>query len=196
MKGGTQNMKELAAMVDKFPEMDVFKLQGVELEGTKFDIIALSEALRGHPTLGELHMINITLTDSSLNLNQVVSSVLITVAGLKVLKLQNVPISTYVLTSVGYCANLKTVAFPKSNLNDEDASVLAKAVTHSNSIELIDLSGNDLSDLGCIAFASALVKNNSIKFIRLDGNGKISVEQRTQIETTLFGRAGGDAQAT
>jgi Leucine-rich repeat (LRR) protein len=195
VKDGKMSMRELAAMIDRIPEVDVFKLKRVELEGTKDDIIALSKTLRGHPTLHELRMTDITLTDSSLNLDQVVSIVLVTVTDLKVLELENVPISTSALASVGYCTYLKTVALPNSNLTDKDASVLANAVTQSDSIELIDLSGNDLSDLGCIAFASALVKNTSIKSIRLEGNGKISGEQRTQIETILLERAGSNAQA-
>jgi hypothetical protein len=95
---------------------------------------------------------------------------------MQVLRLENVPISTSALASVGYCTYLKTVAFPKYNLTDTDEGVLAKAVTQSGSIELDDLSGNDLSDLGCIAF--------SFKSIRLIGNGQIS--GRTQIETTLI----------
>jgi Leucine-rich repeat (LRR) protein len=190
------SMKKLTAMIEKFPgEMEIFRLEGVELEGTEDDIIFLSKALRGHPYLDEFHMANITLTDSTLNLDQVVSLVLVTVTDLKILELENVPISASALASVGYCTYLKTVAFPNSNLTDEDASVLATAVTQSGSIELIDLSGNDLSDLGCIAFASALVKNTSIKSIRLEGNGKISGDVRTQIETTLLERAGGNAQA-
>jgi Leucine-rich repeat (LRR) protein len=194
VKDGKMSMRELAAMIDRIPEMDVFKLKRVSLDGTEDDIIALSKTLRGHPNLDELRMIDITLTDSSLNLDQVVSLVLVTVTDLKVLELENVPISTSTLASVGYCPNLKTVAFPNSNLTDKDASVLAKAFAQSDSIELIDLSGNDLSDLGCIAFASALVKNTSIKSIRLEGNGKISDEQRTQIETTLLERGGGNTR--
>jgi Leucine-rich repeat (LRR) protein len=195
VKDEKMSMKKLADMIDRFPEMDVFKLEGVELEGKEDDIICLSKALRGHPYLDELHMTNVTLTDSSLNLDQVISLVLVTVSDLRVLALENVPVTSASFASVGYCTYLKTVAFPNSNLTDKDASVLAKAVTQSDSIELVDLSGNDLSDLGCIAFASALVKNTSIKSIRLDGNGKISGEQRTQLETTLLERAGGNAQA-
>jgi Leucine-rich repeat (LRR) protein len=195
VKDGRMSMRELAATIDRIPEMDVLKLKRIELEGTEDDIIALSKTLQGHPNLDEIHMTNITMTDSSLNLDQVVSLVLATVTDLKVLELENVPISTSALASVGYCTYLKTVAFPNSNLTDKDASVLAKAVTQSDSIELIDLSGNDLTDLGCIAFASALVKNTSIKSIRLEGNGKISGEQRTKIETILLERAGGNAQA-
>ena len=189
VKDGKMSLMELAAMIDRIPEMDVLKLKRVELDGTEDDIIALSETLRGHPNLDELRMTDITLTDSSLNLDKVVSLVLVTVTDLKVLKLENVPISTSTLASVGYCTYLKTVAFPNSNLTDKDASVLAKAFTQSDSIDSIDLSGNDLSDLGCTAFASALVKNKSIKSIRLEGNGKISGEKRAQIETTLLVRA-------
>jgi hypothetical protein len=37
-------------------------------------------------------------------------------------------------------------------------------------------------------------EETSIKSIRLDGNGKICGEKRTQIETTLLERAGGNAQ--
>jgi hypothetical protein len=97
-----------------------------------------------------------------------------------------VSISTSALVSVGYCTYLKTVAFPNSNVTDTDASVLAKTITQSGSIEMIDLPGNDLSDLGCIAFASALENNASTKSLRLEGNGKISGEQPIQIETPLL----------
>jgi Leucine-rich repeat (LRR) protein len=194
VKDGKMSMRELAAMIDRIPVMDVLKLKRVELEGSQDDIIALSKTLRGHPNLDELRMTDITLTDSSLNVDQVVSLVLATVTDLKVLKLQNVPISTSTLASVGFCTHLKTVAFPNSNLTDKDASVLANAFTQSDSIELIDLSGNDFSDLGCIAFASALAKNTSIKSIRLEGNGKISGEQRIHIDTALLERAEGNAR--
>jgi hypothetical protein len=40
-----------------------------------------------------------------------------------VLKRENEPISSSALASVGYCTYLKTIAFPNSNLTDEDASV-------------------------------------------------------------------------
>jgi hypothetical protein len=53
-------------------------------------------------------------------------------------------------------------------------------------IELIDASGNDLPDIGCVAFATAPDKNSSIQTIRLEGDGKISGEQRTQIDTALL----------
>jgi Leucine-rich repeat (LRR) protein len=194
VKEEKMTIKSLAAVIDKATKMEVFKLEDVELEGTEDDIIALSKALRGHPYLKEFHMTNVTLTDSSLSLDSVVSMMLVTV-GLTLVKLEKVPISSSALASAGYCTTLKTLSLPNSGLTDRDAVKLAEAVAQSASIQLIDISGNDLSDLGCVAFARALKKNTSIQNIRLEGNGKISGEQRNLIETTLRERAGGGAQA-
>jgi hypothetical protein len=55
VKDEKMNMKKLTNMIDRFPEMDIFKLEGVELEGKEDDI--------GHPYLDEIHMTNITMTD-------------------------------------------------------------------------------------------------------------------------------------
>jgi hypothetical protein len=99
------------------------------------------------------------------------------------------------LATAGYCSSLTTLLVPNSGLTDTDAFKLAKAVTESASIQLIDITGNDLTDLGCVAFLTALKKNTSIQTIRLEGNGKISGEQRSLIETTLRERTGGMAQA-
>jgi hypothetical protein len=188
-------VRSLTAMVDKATKLDVFKLENVELEGTEDDIILLSKALRGHPYLEEFHMTNVTLADSSLSLDQVVSMMLVTVPELTLVKFEKAPVSSSALATAGYCSTLKTLMVPNSGLTDKDAIKLAEAVAQSPSIQLIDISGNDLSDLGCVAFARALDKNTSIQSIRLEGNGKISGEQRSLIETTLRERAGGGAQA-
>jgi Leucine-rich repeat (LRR) protein len=188
-------IKSLCAMIEKAPEMDVFKLEEVELDGTKNDISELSKTLRGHPDLQEFYMTSVTLTDSSLSLDEVVSMMLVTAPDLRLVKLEKVPVTSSALAALGYCTSLKTILVPNSSLTDEDAIKLAEAVANSPSIELIDISGNDLSDLGCLAFATALDKNTSIQTIRLEGNGKISGERRTQIETTLRDRDGGRAQA-
>jgi hypothetical protein len=188
-------IKSLCAMIDKAPKMNVFKLEEVELDGTKDDIVVLSQTIRGHPYLEEFHMTSVTLTDSSLSLDPVISMMLVTAPDLRLVKLERVPVSSSGLAAAGYCTSLKTILVPNSNLTDKDAISLAEAVAQSPSIELIDISGNDLSDLGCVAFARALDKNTTIQTIRLEGNGKISGEQRSLIETALRERAGGGAQA-
>jgi hypothetical protein len=182
-------------MVDKAPKLDVFKLEEVELDGTENDINDLSKALRGHPYLEQFHMRSVTLTDSTLTLDQVVSMILVSVPTLTVIKLEKVPVTASALAAAAYCNSLKTLSVPNSGLNDTDAIKIAQAVAESASIQLIDITGNDLTDLGCVAFASALDKNTSIQTIRLEGNGKISGEQRSLIETTLREREGGMAQA-
>jgi hypothetical protein len=188
-------IKSLIGMVDKAPKLDVFKLEEVELDGTANDIIDLSKALRGHPSLEEFHMTSVTLTNSKLTLDQVVSMMLITVPNLTLIKLEKTPVTASALATVAYCHSIKTLLVPNSGLTDKDAIKLAQAVAQSTSIQLIDISGNDLTDLGCVAFSTALNKNTSIQTIRLEGNGKISGEQRSLLETTLRERAGGMAQA-
>jgi hypothetical protein len=196
VKDEKMTIKSLCAMINKAPEMDVFKLEDVELDGTKDDIVVLSQTIRGHPYLEEFYMTSVKLTDSSLSLDPVISMMLVTAPDLRLVKLEQVPnVSSSALAAAGYCTSLKTIMVPNSNLSDEDAITLAEAVAQSPSIELIDISGNDLSDLGCVAFARALDKNTTIKTIRLEGNGKISGEQRSLIETALRERAGGGAQA-
>jgi hypothetical protein len=195
VKDENMTIKSLIGMVDKAPKLDVFKLEDVELEGTANDVIELSKALRGLPYLEEFHMTNVTLTDSKLSLDQVVSMMLVTVPNLALIKLEKTPVTASALATAAYCNSLKTLLVPNSGLTDKDAIKLAQAVTESASIQMIDISGNDLTDLGCVAFSTALNKNTSIQTIRLEGNGKISGKQRSLIETTLRERAGGMAQA-
>jgi hypothetical protein len=81
--------------------MDVFKLEEVELEGNENDVIEFSKALRGsiqHPN--EIHMTNITMTDSSLSWTRsCVVGAVVTVTDLKVLTLENVPIFTSAISA-------------------------------------------------------------------------------------------------
>jgi hypothetical protein len=188
-------IKSLISMVNTAPKLDVFKLEDVELDGTANDIIDLSKALRGHDYLEEFHLTSVTLTNSTLTLDQVVSMMLVTVPHLTLIKLERSPVTASALATAAYCNSLKSLLVPNSGLTDKDAIKLAQAVTQSTSIQLIDISGNDLTDLGCVAFSTALNKNTSIQTIRLEGNGKISGKQRSLIETTLRERAGGMAQA-
>jgi Ran GTPase-activating protein (RanGAP) involved in mRNA processing and transport len=195
VKDEKRTIKSLCAMIERASNLDVFRLEDVVLDGTNEDITNLSKCLRGHHYLEEFDLTNITLTDSSLNLDAVVSVLLLTVPDLMHVKLEKVPVTASALAKVQYCSSLKTLRVPNSDLTDEDAIELAKALAQSPSIRFIDISGNDFSDLGCIAFVTALEKNTSIQTVRLQGNGKISDEHHTLLATTLRDRAGGKAHA-
>jgi hypothetical protein len=108
VKDEKRNVKSLCAMIDNAPKMDVFKLEEVALDGTKGDIIILSEELRGHPCVEEFHLTSVTLTDSSLTLDEVVSLLLVTLPDLMYVRLEKVPISSSALATEGYCASPKT----------------------------------------------------------------------------------------
>jgi hypothetical protein len=173
VKDEERTIKSLCALIDKAPKMDVFKLEEVELDGTKGDIIILSKALRGHPCLEEFRMTSVTLTDAPLSLDQTVSMILDSVPDLSHVKIKKVPVS------------VKTPIVPKSGLTDKDAITPAEAVARIPSIELTDASGHDLPDIGCVAFATAPDNNFS--------NDMISGEQRT-LKTAFRELAGGRAQ--
>jgi Ran GTPase-activating protein (RanGAP) involved in mRNA processing and transport len=188
-------VKDLTRMIEKATDMNVLKLESVVLDGTEDDIISLSKAIRGHPYLEEFRWSDVTLTDLSLTLNQVVSMLFVTVPDLHVVQLEKLPITTSALATAGYCTSLRQLLLPNSNLNDKDATFIADAIAKNPVLEVIDLSANDLSDIGCVAFANALQKNTSIREIKLGGNGNISSATKSQIETTLRNRDGGSAQA-
>jgi Ran GTPase-activating protein (RanGAP) involved in mRNA processing and transport len=188
-------IRSLYGMIDRAKNLDVIKLEEVELDGTKDDITNLSKYLRAHHYLEEFNLTNITLTNSSLSLDEVVSMLLLTVPDLMHVKLEKVPVTASALATVAYSNSLKTLTIPNSGLTDKDAIKLANALAQCPSIELIDISGNKLSDLGCIAFTSALEKNTSIQTIRLKGNGKIGEENRSLVDASMRKRAGGRAHA-
>jgi hypothetical protein len=104
VKDEKRTIKSLCAMIDKAPKMDVFKLE----DGAEGDIIVLSKALRRHPCLEEFHMTSVTLADSSLSLDEVVSMILISVPDLRHIKLEKVPVSSSALAESESCTSLKT----------------------------------------------------------------------------------------
>ncbi len=146
VKDEKRTIKSLCALIDKAPKMDVFKLEEVELDGTKGDIIFLSKALRAHPCLEEFHMTSVALTDAPLSLDQTVAMILDSLPDLSHVKIKKVPVS---------CTDLKTPIVPKSGLTDKEATTLAEAAARSPSIELTNASGHDLPDIGCVAFVNS-----------------------------------------
>jgi hypothetical protein len=108
VKDEKRTIKSLCAMIDNAPRMDVFKLEEVDLDGTKGSIIVLSKALREHPCLEEFHMTSVTLFDASLSLDQVISMIMDSVPNLSQVKLEKVPVSSSTLATAGYCTSLKT----------------------------------------------------------------------------------------
>jgi hypothetical protein len=186
VKGENMTIKSLCARIDNAPRMDIFKLEEVEPDGANGSIIVFSKALRGHPCLEEFNMTSVTLTDATLGLDQVVSTILDSVPDLKHIKLEKVPVSPSTLATAGNHTRLKTPSVPKRGLTDKDA-----AQSPSNQLTDIPLSGivdHIASDLGPD-------KNFSIQTVHLEGVGEICSEQRTQVETTSPKRAGGNANA-
>jgi hypothetical protein len=108
VKDEKRTIKSLCAMIDNAPRMDVFKLEELELDGTKGNIMVLSKALGAHPCVEEFNIFSVTLTDATLSLDQVVSVIMDSVPDLRHIKLEKVPVSPSALTTAGYCTSQKT----------------------------------------------------------------------------------------
>ena len=142
VKDEKMTVASLCAMINKAEDMTVFKLEDMVLDGSNNDVIELSKAFRGHQYLEEFTLENVSLTDASLTLDQVVAIILVTVPDLTLLKLEKSCVTTSALAAVGYCTSLKRLIVPNSNLNDKDAVKIAEAVAESPGIEEVDMSGN------------------------------------------------------
>jgi Leucine-rich repeat (LRR) protein len=143
----------------------------------------------GHETLESVSFRNVLFTDSTFDLTQIISVVLVSVDNLKFLKLEKSKFSSSVLTCIAYCPSLKTLQVPGNNLTDEDVVKIAEGMEHASSIEAIDISNNDLTDLGCHAFSVAIKKNNHVHSINIEGNAKISFERRNSLVKSVQGSA-------
>ena len=139
-------------------------------------------------------MVNVKVADAEVNLDQVISILLVTVP-VKKLRIQSAPVTKDAIATIAYCSTITELYMADSDLKDEDAKEIADAVAQSKSIEVLDISGNDFSDSGCLLFLAALNKNTRVNDIRLGGNGKISGDNRAKIELKLRERKGGVPQA-
>lgn len=191
----TISFSDLANKVLKHDDMVTFKMKDCKITGGERDMITCSKAFRGHPKMKEFSLSNVTVVDAETDLDQVISTILVTCEELKTLGLEKVKVSPSALSTIGFCGSVKTLLMPNSDLKDEDVSAVATALAASQSLTVVDLSGNDFSDTGCLAISKALEKNVSLTELKLDGNGKISGDSRNKIELTLRERAGGVPQA-
>lgn len=187
--GETTSFKTLATAVFKDDGLEVFRLEDVTIQGSERDELDLSKAVRGHPALKEFTIKNAKVGEESLNLDGVISMLLVTAVKLEKLHLENCSITSSALATLGYCSTLKELKLVNLSLKDSDAGIIAGGVAQSQSIKTIDLSGNDMSDLGCVAFKNALDKNTSLCTLSLNGNSQISSENLGLIESQLRNRA-------
>ena len=187
--------KDLVKRVDKARKLVAISLDNVTIDGSERDMVDFSKSVRGLPDLEEFSLVNVKVIDAEVNLDQVVSMLLVTVDNLTTVKLEKVPVTSSSLAAIGYCSSVKNLLLTNSGWNDEDAIKIAAAVAQNSSVEKIDLTGNDLSDTGCVAFANAVNKNTSLQEVKLDGNGKISGTELNKIQGTLQERISAGATA-
>jgi Ran GTPase-activating protein (RanGAP) involved in mRNA processing and transport len=184
----TKSFDELAHELN-IDEVTGLYLKEVEITGDDADML-FAKCLRGHPSLEEFTMIGVTLKDPNASLEIAMSMLLVSTPRLSSVHMENTHISQSALQAIVYCsAKLTKLLLPNNGLTDKDADSIAKyASSHGNSIEEMDLSGNDISDLGGAALNKALEKNVSLRALKLDNN-RISGETLGVLTTDVKKRA-------
>lgn len=181
----TTSFKELADLVQP-DNIKVLRLDNVAISGDEDDEFHFGRAVRGHPSLEELSLTNITL-DKGMTLDSVIEMMLVSCHELHTLKLNGVPVRAKSCATLAYCETLTTLVLSNNGFNDIDAKMIADSVESNQSVVSVDLSGNKISDVGCKSLRLCLEKNTTIAEIKLSGNS-ISGSETSMLETKLQGR--------
>jgi Leucine-rich repeat (LRR) protein len=175
---------DILAKVEKVGnKLTSMSLDQVTIDGNEDDMQKLARYLRGS-ALESVSFSNVVFTDSTFDLTQIISALLVSGDNLKLLKLEKCKFASSSLACIAYCSSLKTLQVPGNNLTDEDALQIAEGLGQS-SIDAIDVSNNDFTDLGCHALSVATKKNSHIHAINIEGNAKISFERRESLGVSV-----------
>lgn len=183
-ENGTASFDDLTFRLRRDDEAQLLLVKDCTIEGTEDDALALSKAIRGHPSIKELNLHNVRCSDEATGFDQVIAMALVTLPRLRILDLNNVQVSASALATIGFCTTLRELSVSNCGLEDDDLTIIAAGLAQSKSIEVIDLRGNKMSDVGCAAITSALDKNFSLRSVKLGGDG-ISVENCKKIQGKL-----------
>ena len=175
--------KELAGLVQP-DSLKVIRLTNVSIAGDDSDEFDFARAIRGHPSLEEVRITNVTFEDDSVTMDSVAEMMLVSCHELHTLVLDNVPCRARSCATLAYCETLTTLALPNNSFNDIDAKMIADSVESNESVTSVDLSGNKISDVGCKSLRLCLEKNKTITEIKLTGNS-ISGSESNMLSTKL-----------
>ena len=92
---------------------EIFRLTDVKVDRSEDDMLKLMQIIRGHPSLEEFHVKNVSTTvGDEVTLDLVVSSLLASARSIRILHVENTPIRSVALTAVSYCSTLQTLSVP------------------------------------------------------------------------------------
>lgn len=154
-------------------KVSTLHLENVTIEGDD-ENMAFLKTLRGHPSLHDFTLINVSCKDPAMNLTQVISMLFVSVPHLTTARLENNKISMSALKALAYCAGpLERLVITKNGLQDDDAVAMAQTILQNSelcsTLRLLDATGNDMSDAACTSFAKILEKSLSLQELKLDG---------------------------
>lgn len=176
----TTSFLDLAAFLKK-DSVKIVKLTNLEITGDEDDEFMFSKAIRGHPSLEEIHLTKVKCADERINMDAMIEMAMVSCQNLRVLEINQCPVKAKAVGTLGYCSSLKILNLPNNGFNDADAQLIADVIAANSSVETVDLSGNKISDIGCKSIGICLEKNTSVQKINLSGNS-ISSSEGTKIE--------------
>lgn len=163
------------------------RLADVRIEGTDDDMRLFFRNARGHPTLEEFHLKNVTTADPHVTLDLILSTLLVSAPRIHTVHIENTSIEASSIAAISYCSTMRSLTLRKNGYTDADALVLADALLSSLSpLHTLDLSSNDLSDVGVDYLERLLEKNTTIRTLSLNDNKNITCDISAKI---LVGRA-------
>jgi len=115
-KNETITAKDLAKEISADDFILELNLKDVKISGSDGEVSDLSRAIRGHPRIMEFSMVNVECLDAEVNLDVVVSMLLITCPKIEKLHLENASVTTPALSTVGYVFKEQDTSIPLSRI--------------------------------------------------------------------------------
>lgn len=165
----TLSFSNLMAKIEQVGKLQSLSLDSITLEGDEDDLQAFSKFFRGHSHLETVRFRNIKFSNQGIDLELVLSMLLISTEKLSNLTVEECSIKSSVITAITYNSTLDSLGLVKCGLKDENAMKLIDALAKASQITSVDVSGNNFTDFGIHAFTQGLKQRTKVTNVQIDG---------------------------
>ena len=147
-------------------------LNQVKITGDDDALYDFWKVLRGHPNLSEFSWSNVTFEVPDTDVSRLVSVLFAACPKVSRVVLDNMHVSVAAIKTSEFCTSLREVSLRNDHYSDEEAAVIAQALSRNSHLEKVDFRGNDLTEQGRKAFEACLALNKSIESLALTNGGE------------------------
>ncbi|GAX29550.1 hypothetical protein FisN_36Hh046 [Fistulifera solaris] len=165
----TISFSNLVAKIERVSQLQSFSLDSITLEGDEDDLQVFTKFFRGHSHLESASFRNVRFVSEGMDLELVLSMLLISTDKLRVLSVDGCPIKPSVITAITYNSTLDTIRMVNCGLTDENAMKLVDSLAKASRITSVDVSGNKFTDFGSHAFSQGLKQRTQVTNVQVDG---------------------------